>query len=141
MRRRLEPREPKAKGRERRAFDEGDVDKATVVGDAALEGGFRDMDDEEVDGDLFQKGEVEEGEDDYDNVDNLDDLGSAQGARVDDDDKQPKKVRILPLYSMLSADEQAKVFSPVPEDTRLIVVATNLAETSITIPVREWPKN
>jgi hypothetical protein len=38
------------------------------------------------------------------------------------------------LYSMLSADEQAKVFVPVPEDTRLIVVATNIAETSITIP-------
>ena len=38
------------------------------------------------------------------------------------------------MYSMLSADEQAKVFVPVPEDTRLIVVATNIAETSITIP-------
>lgn len=51
------------------------------------------------------------------------------------DDKRPKKVGILPLYSMLSADKQAKVFAPVPEDTRLIVVATNIAETSITIPL------
>ncbi|EED93546.1 predicted protein, partial [Thalassiosira pseudonana CCMP1335] len=51
-----------------------------------------------------------------------------------DDDKQPKKVQILPLYSMLSAEEQAKVFTPVPDDTRLIVIATNIAETSITIP-------
>eukprot|EP00834_Sanchytrium_tribonematis_P005757 NODE_370_length_8652_cov_0.611715.p1 type:complete len:1056 gc:universal NODE_370_length_8652_cov_0.611715:8242-5075(-) len=44
------------------------------------------------------------------------------------------KVKILPLYSMLSSEAQAAVFEKVPQDTRLIVVATNIAETSITIP-------
>ena len=43
-------------------------------------------------------------------------------------------VHVLPLYSMLSASEQAKVFLPPPANHRLIVVATNIAETSITIP-------
>jgi ATP-dependent RNA helicase DHX37/DHR1 len=46
----------------------------------------------------------------------------------------PSDVLILPLYSILSATEQAKVFNPAPENTRLIVIATNVAETSITIP-------
>jgi len=88
------------------------------------------MDDEEVDGDLFQQEE-----DDYD-IDNLDCLDPVDNNISDyDDDKRPRKVQILPLYSMLSADEQAKVFAPVPDDTRLIVIATNIAETSITIPV------
>ena len=92
--------------------------------------GFRDMDDEEVDGDLFQQQE------DDDNIDTLDgDDPVDSNLSNDDDDKRPRKVQILPLYSMLSADEQAKIFSPVPDDTRLIVVATNIAETSITIPV------
>ena len=38
------------------------------------------------------------------------------------------------LYSMLRASEQRRVFAAVPEGTRLIVVATNVAETSLTIP-------
>ncbi|EEC49743.1 predicted protein, partial [Phaeodactylum tricornutum CCAP 1055/1] len=40
-----------------------------------------------------------------------------------------------PSYSsLLPAEEQAKIFATVPEGYRLIVVATNVAETSITIP-------
>ena len=35
---------------------------------------------------------------------------------------------------MLPPAQQMRVFSPPPEGTRLIVVATNVAETSITIP-------
>ena len=41
---------------------------------------------------------------------------------------------VLPLYSLLSSQQQAKVFQPPPEGTRLCVVATNIAETSLTIP-------
>ncbi|KAG2470565.1 DHX37 helicase, partial [Polypterus senegalus] len=41
---------------------------------------------------------------------------------------------VLPLYSLLSPEKQAKVFRPPPPDTRLCVVATNVAETSLTIP-------
>lgn len=41
---------------------------------------------------------------------------------------------VLPLYSLLPADKQAKVFQPPPEGARLCVVSTNVAETSLTIP-------
>ncbi|KDD72186.1 hypothetical protein H632_c3728p0, partial [Helicosporidium sp. ATCC 50920] len=43
-------------------------------------------------------------------------------------------VRVLPLYAMLPSEAQSRVFAPVPPGTRLIVVATNVAETSLTIP-------
>ncbi|KAM6965386.1 putative ATP-dependent RNA helicase DHX37 [Aplochiton taeniatus] len=41
---------------------------------------------------------------------------------------------VLPLYSLLAPEQQAKVFQPPPSGTRLCVVATNVAETSLTIP-------
>ena len=57
-----------------------------------------------------------------------DGLKGAEGA------KGPEKVHVLPLYAMLPRAAQAAVFAAVPEDSRLIVVATNVAETSLTIP-------
>lgn len=41
---------------------------------------------------------------------------------------------VLPLYSLLPSHKQARVFEPPPEGTRLCVIATNVAETSLTIP-------
>uniref|UniRef100_A0A0N7Z9S6 RNA helicase n=1 Tax=Scylla olivacea TaxID=85551 RepID=A0A0N7Z9S6_SCYOL len=41
---------------------------------------------------------------------------------------------VLPLYSLLPPEKQQLVFQPPPEGTRLCVVATNVAETSLTIP-------
>ncbi|XP_078107237.1 putative ATP-dependent RNA helicase DHX37 [Sander vitreus] len=41
---------------------------------------------------------------------------------------------VLPLYSLLAPEQQAKVFRPSPPGTRACVVATNVAETSLTIP-------
>jgi ATP-dependent RNA helicase DHX37/DHR1 len=43
-------------------------------------------------------------------------------------------LHILPLYSLLPTEKQMKVFENPPPGTRLVVVATNVAETSITIP-------
>ncbi len=43
-------------------------------------------------------------------------------------------VHILPLYSQLPTSEQLKVFDPPPPNSRLIILATNVAETSLTIP-------
>ncbi|KAK5983510.1 Helicase ATP-binding domain-containing protein, partial [Trichostrongylus colubriformis] len=40
----------------------------------------------------------------------------------------------LPLYSLLSSEKQRRVFDPPPEGTRMCVIATNVAETSLTIP-------
>jgi ATP-dependent helicase HrpA len=44
----------------------------------------------------------------------------------------PPKTQILPLFARLSAAEQARVFKPSAH--RRIIVATNVAETAITIP-------
>ncbi|CCK68264.1 ATP-dependent RNA helicase ECM16 KNAG_0A06020 [Huiozyma naganishii CBS 8797] len=41
---------------------------------------------------------------------------------------------VLPLYSLLPTSEQMKVFEKPPAGSRLCVVATNVAETSLTIP-------
>jgi hypothetical protein len=46
----------------------------------------------------------------------------------------PDRVYVLPLFAMLSPEQQRLVFQPPPPGHRLIVVATNVAETSITIP-------
>jgi ATP-dependent RNA helicase DHX37/DHR1 len=43
-------------------------------------------------------------------------------------------MHIVPLYSLLPTEKQMKVFEPPPAGTRLVVVATNVAETSLTIP-------
>lgn len=39
----------------------------------------------------------------------------------------------LPLYAGLSTDQQMYVFEPAPEDTRKVIIATNIAEASVTI--------
>ena len=43
-------------------------------------------------------------------------------------------VHVLPLYSQLKTEDQLRVFEPVPEGSRMVVLATNVAETSLTIP-------
>ncbi|XP_072845286.2 pre-mRNA-splicing factor ATP-dependent RNA helicase DHX16 isoform X2 [Pogona vitticeps] len=40
---------------------------------------------------------------------------------------------ILPIYANLPSDMQAKIFEPTPPGARKVVVATNIAETSLTI--------
>nr|KAJ3420385.1 ATP-dependent RNA helicase dhx37 [Polyrhizophydium stewartii] len=43
-------------------------------------------------------------------------------------------LHVLPLYSLLPTSAQMRVFDPPPEGARLVVIATNVAETSLTIP-------
>ena len=43
-------------------------------------------------------------------------------------------MRALPLYSVLPPSEQKNIFQEFPEPIRKVVVATNVAETSLTIP-------
>ncbi|RKP36801.1 P-loop containing nucleoside triphosphate hydrolase protein, partial [Dimargaris cristalligena] len=43
-------------------------------------------------------------------------------------------LHVLPLYSLLPTAQQMRVFDAVPAGHRLCVVATNVAETSLTIP-------
>ncbi|KAK9446505.1 adenosinetriphosphatase [Limtongia smithiae] len=45
----------------------------------------------------------------------------------------PPKLEILPIYSQMPADLQAKIFDKAPRGTRKVIVATNIAETSLTV--------
>lgn len=80
-------------------------------------------------------------QDDYDEINVVD----GEEEDEEDDDKEfeipdeeagtgPLKMHILPLYSLLPTREQMRVFEPPPEGSRLIILATNVAETSLTIP-------
>lgn len=40
---------------------------------------------------------------------------------------------ICPIYATLPSDMQAKIFEPTPPGARKVVIATNIAETSLTI--------
>ncbi|XP_060049254.1 probable ATP-dependent RNA helicase DHX37 isoform X2 [Erinaceus europaeus] len=85
------------------------------------------------------------GEGDEDREAEMDDEEDALGSDLDldlgdggeDTGGQPDAslpMHVLPLYSLLAPEKQAQVFKPPPEGTRLCVVATNVAETSLTIP-------
>ena len=61
--------------------------------------------------------------------------GSSRGPRPPPASAAPPAgVHVLPLYALLPAAQQAAVFSPPPAGRRLIIVATNVAETSLTLP-------
>jgi len=57
-------------------------------------------------------------------------LSALVGSRAFGD---PDKWRVLPLHSSLSPAEQQQVFETMPPGVRKVVLATNIAETSITI--------
>ncbi|KAI9842359.1 MAG: DEAH-box RNA helicase prp16 [Sclerophora amabilis] len=45
----------------------------------------------------------------------------------------PPKLSILPIYSQMPADLQAKIFDQAAPGVRKVIVATNIAETSLTV--------
>ena len=45
----------------------------------------------------------------------------------------PPKLSILPIYSQMPADLQAKIFDRAAPGVRKVIVATNIAETSLTV--------
>ncbi|KAG8976098.1 DEAH-box RNA helicase prp16, partial [Tulasnella sp. 427] len=45
----------------------------------------------------------------------------------------PAPLAVLPIYSQMPADLQAKIFEPTEDGRRKVVVATNIAETSLTV--------
>jgi ATP-dependent RNA helicase DHX37/DHR1 len=78
------------------------------------------------------------GEDDYDSdmeITGLDDAEEDDGFDLGEEAMDSStRVHVLPLYSQLPTKEQMKVFEAPPENSRLIILATNVAETSLTIP-------
>ena len=82
---------------------------------------------------------------DYNDALRVHDLSDSESEHTDDEDfavadtdgplqDGGDAIHVLPLYSLLSTDQQMRVFDPPPPGSRLIVLATNIAETSLTIP-------
>lgn len=51
-----------------------------------------------------------------------------------DNDVMGPPVKVCPLYAAQSGTQQMTVFQSVPQHTRKVVICTNIAETSVTIP-------
>lgn len=47
--------------------------------------------------------------------------------------RQVPELLILPVYAALPSEMQSRIFDPAPQGARKVVIATNIAETSITI--------
>ncbi|KAH0625377.1 hypothetical protein JD844_014854, partial [Phrynosoma platyrhinos] len=98
-----------------------------------------------IDLDNYSVMPVDEGDEDRDAIVDDDEEADIAGSDLDldlgssyleEEEKQDSSLPlyVLPLYSLLAPEKQAKVFRPPPPGTRLCVVATNVAETSLTIP-------
>jgi len=87
--------------------------------DIELSGGRNNNDDNEEDSDTEIFG-----------VDNDED----REFDISDDPHSLLNVHVLPLYSQLPMEQQSRVFESPPDGSRLIILATNVAETSLTIP-------
>jgi ATP-dependent RNA helicase DHX37/DHR1 len=126
--------------REKPDGDDTELDRAL---DAKLAGRVEigdDLETEEVD--LGEGRDLAEGVDDgawdeddeealESDVDGEDD-DTFKGIDMEADTDEP--MHVLPLYSLLPTERQMQVFQEPPEGHRLVVVATNVAETAITIP-------
>lgn len=110
-------------GSDRILLEHDDIEEEADREDKALYGDDADDGDDTVydledDDEKMKSSDIEDDEDDDD----------------DDDELAQPYMHVLPLYSLLPHDEQMKVFETPPDRHRLIVVATNVAETSLTIP-------
>ncbi|KAG6910680.1 hypothetical protein DXG01_008724 [Tephrocybe rancida] len=72
-------------------------------------------------------------EDDPDALDSDDEDGLNEELGLDDEGSDVP-MHVVPLYSLLPSEKQMRVFEPPPPGSRLVVVSTNVAETSLTIP-------
>ncbi|EPS41222.1 hypothetical protein H072_4900 [Dactylellina haptotyla CBS 200.50] len=78
------------------------------------------------------------GQDKFDLDEAEEDEESGQDSEMEDDyygvEDTTDDLIVLPLYSLLPTSEQMKIWAPLKPNQRLCVLATNVAETSLTIP-------
>ena len=63
----------------------------------------------------------------------VEEIEEGQKQNIEDEKKQYSPVIVLPLYSSMEPEEQMKIYAE-HKGKRMIVVSTNVAETSLTIP-------
>ncbi|GAA5900422.1 hypothetical protein JCM5296_001422 [Sporobolomyces johnsonii] len=120
------------------AATEEDVDEdvAAKFGGKADVGDDLEAEEVELGEDKDLAADVDDGiydDDDEEGLESDDDEDDAfKGIDMEEDTDEP--LYILPLYSLLPTEKQMKVFAEPPAGHRLVVVATNVAETAITIP-------
>lgn len=133
--RKLKANEEKTKDREdsedeyniRRAIKEVNKSKKKLAAQMAIPKVNLDdykLPSDDTEADLLDA-EEDENDSDIDSDSNVEYLSALKA-------KQP--LWVLPLYSLLPSYKQQMVFESPPEGTRLCVVSTNVAETSLTIP-------
>ncbi|XP_038904722.1 pre-mRNA-splicing factor ATP-dependent RNA helicase DEAH10 isoform X2 [Benincasa hispida] len=64
-------------------------------------------------------------------------IESIENLAKDKIQKLPESKRnlvVIPIYSALPSEQQLRVFAPTPPGVRKVILATNIAETSVTIP-------
>jgi ATP-dependent RNA helicase DDX35 len=66
-------------------------------------------------------------------IDTLVQLIKERAALIQVPNKTAAKLKPVPIYAGLPAERQMKVFAPTTPMVRKVVIATNIAETSITI--------
>ena len=81
---------------------------------------------------IFNANVSDEDDDEFGEVDLDENLSSFDLSSTALDATLP--MRALPLYSVLPPSEQKNIFADFPEPIRKVVVSTNVAETSLTIP-------
>lgn len=93
------------------------------------------MEAEDVDLDIALRKKKEQIEDLKSSDDSDDDEEEEGFEEVLEPEQSPEDpLYVLPLYSMLPTHQQMKVFENPPSGSRICIVATNVAETSLTIP-------
>lgn len=92
------------------------------IGNAARESGFVEEEDDEGDAEIRGVDNEEE------------DIEDREFEIEEEQTEEIPKIHVLPLYSQLPTKQQLRVFEQPPKGSRLIVLATNVAETSLTIP-------
>ncbi|CAD5210946.1 unnamed protein product [Bursaphelenchus okinawaensis] len=63
----------------------------------------------------------------------IESMEEALNERIKHLGKRIKQLIVVPVYANLPSELQQKIFEPTPPDARKVVLATNIAETSVTI--------
>ncbi|AFR97931.1 ATP-dependent RNA helicase DHX37/DHR1 [Cryptococcus neoformans C23] len=108
--------------------------KTQAINDNSLPPEEREAEEVEFGKDEDLAADVDDGaaESDPEALDTDDEVEGIPGLEFDEPADAP--LHVLPLYSLLPNDQQMLVFKPPPEGHRLVIISTNVAETSLTIP-------